>query len=68
MISESLFNFCGVNVIYSLCLRLEDFEAVRELALNPIGDRIIGAFFSPGCSSLLIFSFFFYTGLDQIMN
>ncbi|XP_044210842.1 calcineurin B homologous protein 2 [Thunnus albacares] len=29
-------------------LRPEDFETVRELALNPIGDRIIGAFFSPG--------------------
>ncbi|XP_039987274.1 calcineurin B homologous protein 2 [Xiphias gladius] len=26
----------------------EDFGAVRELALNPIGDRIISAFFSPG--------------------
>ncbi|XP_022623081.1 calcineurin B homologous protein 2-like isoform X2 [Seriola dumerili] len=29
-------------------LRPEDFEALRELAMNPIGDRIIGAFFSPG--------------------
>ncbi|XP_051814034.1 calcineurin B homologous protein 2 [Acanthochromis polyacanthus] len=29
-------------------LRLDDFEAVSELAMNPIGDRIIGAFFSPG--------------------
>ncbi|XP_074497077.1 calcineurin B homologous protein 2 isoform X1 [Sebastes fasciatus] len=29
-------------------LRPEDFGAVRELAMNPIGDRIIGAFFSPG--------------------
>ncbi|XP_041663951.1 calcineurin B homologous protein 2 [Cheilinus undulatus] len=29
-------------------LRFDDFEAVRELALNPIGDRIIGAFFSQG--------------------
>ncbi|KAL7399855.1 hypothetical protein ABVT39_002733 [Epinephelus coioides] len=29
-------------------LRPEDFGAVRELALNPIGDRIISAFFSPG--------------------
>uniref|UniRef100_A0A668ABS5 Calcineurin-like EF-hand protein 2 n=1 Tax=Myripristis murdjan TaxID=586833 RepID=A0A668ABS5_9TELE len=29
-------------------LRLEDFAEVKELAMNPIGDRIIGAFFSPG--------------------
>ncbi|XP_059188006.1 calcineurin B homologous protein 2 [Centropristis striata] len=29
-------------------LRPEDFGAVRELAMNPIGDRIIRAFFSPG--------------------
>ncbi|XP_071352725.1 calcineurin B homologous protein 2 [Trachinotus anak] len=29
-------------------LRPEDFGALRELAMNPIGDRIIGAFFSPG--------------------
>ncbi|XP_035536169.1 calcineurin B homologous protein 2 isoform X1 [Morone saxatilis] len=28
-------------------LRPQDFVAVRELALNPIGDRIISAFFSP---------------------
>ncbi|XP_045929873.1 calcineurin B homologous protein 2 isoform X1 [Micropterus dolomieu] len=26
----------------------QDFGALPELALNPIGDRIIGAFFSPG--------------------
>ncbi|KAM6959113.1 calcineurin B homologous protein 2 [Aplochiton taeniatus] len=26
----------------------QDFGAVKELALNPIGDRIIGAFFSSG--------------------
>uniref|UniRef100_A0A9J8CHT7 Calcineurin-like EF-hand protein 2 n=1 Tax=Cyprinus carpio carpio TaxID=630221 RepID=A0A9J8CHT7_CYPCA len=25
-----------------------DFGAIKELAMNPIGDRIIGAFFSPG--------------------
>ncbi|KAK7882746.1 hypothetical protein WMY93_028920 [Mugilogobius chulae] len=29
-------------------LRVEDFEAIPELAMNPIGDRIIGAFFSSG--------------------
>ncbi|XP_041851657.1 calcineurin B homologous protein 2 [Melanotaenia boesemani] len=29
-------------------LRPDDFEAVRELAMNPIGGRIIGAFFPPG--------------------
>ncbi|KAG7224450.1 hypothetical protein INR49_015080 [Caranx melampygus] len=29
-------------------LRPEDLGALRELAMNPIGDRIIGAFFSPG--------------------
>ncbi|XP_073673849.1 calcineurin B homologous protein 2 [Garra rufa] len=26
----------------------QDFGAIKELAMNPIGDRIIGAFFSPG--------------------
>ncbi|KAF7212726.1 calcineurin B homologous protein 2 [Nothobranchius furzeri] len=29
-------------------LRKEDFQAVRELSMNPVGDRIIGSFFSPG--------------------
>ncbi|XP_047247822.1 calcineurin B homologous protein 2 isoform X2 [Girardinichthys multiradiatus] len=29
-------------------LRSEDFEAVRELSKNPIGDRIVEAFFLPG--------------------
>ncbi|KAK5610936.1 hypothetical protein CRENBAI_024188 [Crenichthys baileyi] len=29
-------------------LRSEDFEAVRELSENPIGDRIVEAFFLPG--------------------
>ncbi|XP_071387053.1 calcineurin B homologous protein 2, partial [Centroberyx affinis] len=29
-------------------LRPQDFGAVKELAMNPIGDRIIGAFFPPG--------------------
>ncbi|XP_017281338.1 calcineurin B homologous protein 2 [Kryptolebias marmoratus] len=29
-------------------LRPEDFEAVQELSTNPIGDIIIGSFFSPG--------------------
>ncbi|XP_037553555.1 calcineurin B homologous protein 2 [Nematolebias whitei] len=29
-------------------LRPEDFEAVQELSTNPIGDRIISSFFSPG--------------------
>ncbi|CAN9510835.1 unnamed protein product [Ophioblennius macclurei] len=33
-------------------LRLDDLEAVSELALNPIGDRIIEAFFSPGKRSV----------------
>ncbi|XP_028817400.1 calcineurin B homologous protein 2 [Denticeps clupeoides] len=26
----------------------QDFEAIKELAMNPIGDRIIGAFFAQG--------------------
>lgn len=29
-------------------LRSEDFETIPELAMNPIGDRIISTFFSPG--------------------
>uniref|UniRef100_A0A8C6T3L5 Calcineurin-like EF-hand protein 2 n=1 Tax=Neogobius melanostomus TaxID=47308 RepID=A0A8C6T3L5_9GOBI len=29
-------------------LRVPDFEAISHLAMNPIGDRIIAAFFSPG--------------------
>lgn len=29
-------------------LRVPDFEAIPELAMNPIGDRIIAAFFSSG--------------------
>ncbi|XP_055003957.1 uncharacterized protein LOC110156297 isoform X2 [Boleophthalmus pectinirostris] len=29
-------------------LRVEDFEVLSGLAVNPIKDRIIGAFFSPG--------------------
>ncbi|CAL1571528.1 unnamed protein product [Knipowitschia caucasica] len=29
-------------------LRVPDFEAIQELAENPIGDRIIGAFFASG--------------------
>ncbi|XP_029964756.1 calcineurin B homologous protein 2 isoform X2 [Salarias fasciatus] len=33
-------------------LRSDDLEAVSELALNPIGDRIIAAFFSPGKQSV----------------
>ncbi|XP_032366324.1 calcineurin B homologous protein 2 [Etheostoma spectabile] len=28
-------------------LRPEDFGAIRELSSNPVGDRIVGAFFSP---------------------
>ncbi|KAE8294865.1 Calcineurin B-like proteinous protein 2 [Larimichthys crocea] len=38
-------------------LRPEDFGAVRELAMNPIGDRIISAFFSPGQETLDFASF-----------
>ncbi|XP_028275624.1 calcineurin B homologous protein 2 [Parambassis ranga] len=33
-------------------LRPEDFDAIRELAMNPIGDRIIRAFFSAGKETL----------------
>ncbi|XP_058490128.1 calcineurin B homologous protein 2 [Solea solea] len=33
-------------------LRPRDFGAIPALALNPIGDRIIGAFFSPGQETL----------------
>ncbi|XP_030009008.1 calcineurin B homologous protein 2 isoform X1 [Sphaeramia orbicularis] len=33
-------------------LRLEDFEAIQQLAVNPIGDRIIGAFVFPGRETL----------------
>ncbi|XP_076002162.1 calcineurin B homologous protein 2 [Genypterus blacodes] len=29
-------------------LRPQDFAELKQLAVNPIGDRIIGAFFSPG--------------------
>nr|XP_046246086.1 calcineurin B homologous protein 2 isoform X3 [Scatophagus argus] len=35
----------------------QDFGAVRELALNPIGDRIIGAFFSAGQETVDFASF-----------
>lgn len=28
----------------------EDFELIPELAMNPVGGRIIGAFFPPRCS------------------
>ncbi|XP_070761290.1 calcineurin B homologous protein 2 isoform X1 [Enoplosus armatus] len=38
-------------------LRPQDFEAVRELAMNPIGDRIISAFFSPGQETVDFASF-----------
>nr|XP_046246085.1 calcineurin B homologous protein 2 isoform X2 [Scatophagus argus] len=38
-------------------LRPQDFGAVRELALNPIGDRIIGAFFSAGQETVDFASF-----------
>ncbi|KAJ0063853.1 hypothetical protein NL108_012552 [Boleophthalmus pectinirostris] len=33
-------------------LRVEDFEVLSGLAVNPIKDRIIGAFFSPGKDSV----------------
>ncbi|XP_045929874.1 calcineurin B homologous protein 2 isoform X2 [Micropterus dolomieu] len=35
----------------------QDFGALPELALNPIGDRIIGAFFSPGQETVDFASF-----------
>ncbi|KAM6988263.1 calcineurin B homologous protein 2 isoform 1-T1 [Tautogolabrus adspersus] len=38
-------------------LRPHDFEAVGHLALNPIGDRIIGAFFSQGQETVDFASF-----------
>ncbi|XP_044058264.1 calcineurin B homologous protein 2 isoform X2 [Siniperca chuatsi] len=38
-------------------LRPQDFGAVRELAMNPIGDRIISAFFSPGQETVDFASF-----------
>ncbi|XP_041796294.1 calcineurin B homologous protein 2 [Chelmon rostratus] len=38
-------------------LRPQDFGAVRELALNPIGDRIISSFFSPGQETVDFASF-----------
>ncbi|KAM3616906.1 uncharacterized protein V6R79_025861 [Siganus canaliculatus] len=38
-------------------LRPDDFEAVRELAMNPIGGRIIEAFFPPGRDSVDFASF-----------
>uniref|UniRef100_A0A3B4UND9 Calcineurin-like EF-hand protein 2 n=1 Tax=Seriola dumerili TaxID=41447 RepID=A0A3B4UND9_SERDU len=40
--------FFGFSCLFFLLRRATDFEALRELAMNPIGDRIIGAFFSPG--------------------
>uniref|UniRef100_A0A3P8WJ86 Calcineurin-like EF-hand protein 2 n=2 Tax=Cynoglossus semilaevis TaxID=244447 RepID=A0A3P8WJ86_CYNSE len=33
-------------------LRAQDFTAIPSLALNPIGDRIIGSFFPPGQEKL----------------
>ncbi|KAJ7990300.1 hypothetical protein DPEC_G00298880 [Dallia pectoralis] len=38
-------------------LRPEDFGAINRLATNPIGDRIIGAFFSAGQETLDFHSF-----------
>ncbi|XP_070826967.1 calcineurin B homologous protein 2 [Chaetodon trifascialis] len=38
-------------------LRPQDFGALRELALNPIGDRIISSFFSPGQETVDFTSF-----------
>uniref|UniRef100_A0A146YUL6 Calcineurin B ous protein 2 n=1 Tax=Fundulus heteroclitus TaxID=8078 RepID=A0A146YUL6_FUNHE len=38
-------------------LRSEDFEAVPELSENPIGDRIVGAFFLPGQETVDFSSF-----------
>uniref|UniRef100_A0AAY5K474 EF-hand domain-containing protein n=1 Tax=Esox lucius TaxID=8010 RepID=A0AAY5K474_ESOLU len=38
-------------------LRPEDFGAINRLAMNPIGDRIIGAFFSSGQDTVDFHSF-----------
>uniref|UniRef100_A0A8D0CVY4 Calcineurin-like EF-hand protein 2 n=1 Tax=Sander lucioperca TaxID=283035 RepID=A0A8D0CVY4_SANLU len=38
-------------------LEPEDFGAIRELSMNPIGDRIISAFFSPGKETVDFASF-----------
>uniref|UniRef100_A0A4W5MLR8 Calcineurin-like EF-hand protein 2 n=1 Tax=Hucho hucho TaxID=62062 RepID=A0A4W5MLR8_9TELE len=38
-------------------LRPQDFGAINRLAINPIGDRIIGAFFSPGQETVDFHSF-----------
>ncbi|KAG5837298.1 calcineurin B homologous protein 2 [Anguilla rostrata] len=38
-------------------LSLKDFGSIKELALNPIGDRIIGAFFTPGQETVDFHSF-----------
>ncbi|KAM9469381.1 calcineurin B homologous protein 2 isoform 1-T2 [Clarias gariepinus] len=38
-------------------LNVQDFEAIKELAMNPICDRIIGAFFSSGQETLDFSSF-----------
>uniref|UniRef100_A0AAZ3QV46 EF-hand domain-containing protein n=1 Tax=Oncorhynchus tshawytscha TaxID=74940 RepID=A0AAZ3QV46_ONCTS len=38
-------------------LRPQDFGAINRLAMNPIGDRIIGAFFSPGQETVDFHSF-----------
>ncbi|KAG9340504.1 hypothetical protein JZ751_021324 [Albula glossodonta] len=35
----------------------QDFGSIKELAMNPIGDRIIGAFFSPGQEAVDFHSF-----------
>ncbi|XP_070987576.1 calcineurin B homologous protein 2-like isoform X3 [Oncorhynchus clarkii lewisi] len=35
----------------------QDFGAINRLAMNPIGDRIIGAFFSPGQETVDFHSF-----------
>ncbi|XP_046891613.1 calcineurin B homologous protein 2 [Hypomesus transpacificus] len=38
-------------------LRPQDFGEIRELAMNPIGDRIIASFFSPGQETVDFHSF-----------
>lgn len=38
-------------------LSQKDFESIKALALNPIGDRIIGAFFTPGKETVDFHSF-----------
>uniref|UniRef100_A0A671KE34 Calcineurin-like EF-hand protein 1 n=1 Tax=Sinocyclocheilus anshuiensis TaxID=1608454 RepID=A0A671KE34_9TELE len=43
-------------------LSREDFQRIPELAINPLGDRIINAFFPEGVATfnnIVVFSYFF---------